>query len=241
MGRRILFATLALAACLIVYGVGEAYQAMAVSNGGAITGEVKLAGTPPKVEMLPITKNKDYCGESTPAPTHVISQTGAIKNVLVTLEGIQKGKEAQPVKDAELDNTKCVFKPHVQAVTVGTTLAVVNTDPILHNTHVYLEGKKTAFNLALPTQGQKIQKPLTRPGLMSAKCDAGHTWMSAYIYVSETPYYFLTGEDGKFKISDIPPGTYKLKAWHEALGTLEKDVTVTEKGEIKVDFSFKKE
>ncbi|MEE9612082.1 MAG: carboxypeptidase regulatory-like domain-containing protein, partial [Desulfatiglandales bacterium] len=98
--------------------------------------------------------------------------------------------------------------------------------------------KKTVFNLALPLKGQKIKKRLRRPGMLSVKCDAGHTWMSAYVYVSKHPYYSVTDKKGSFEIKDVPPGTYMLKAWHEAFGTMKKKVTVSAKGEVKVGFSF---
>ena len=71
---------------------------------------------------------------------------------------------------------------------------------------------------------------------MNIKCDAGHTWMSAYIVVTENPYYAVTNDNGIFEIKDIPAGKYQLKAWHEKLGTQIAEVTVTEKGTAKVVF-----
>ena len=232
------FVVWAISVGLAISATSGAYESIDVINGGKISGVVKLHGKAIQVKALAITKNKDVCGQSTPDPRYVIGKGGAVKNVIVTIEGIEKGKKALPVKGAVLDNNKCIFLPHVQAVTVGTRLTVMNSDSILHNTHTYLGGKKTVFNLALPLEGQKIKKPLRRPGLMNTKCDAGHTWMSAWVYVSKHPYYSVTGEKGQYNIVDVPPGTYKLKAWHEALGTVEKEVTVPANGEVKIDFKF---
>ena len=81
---------------------------------------------------------------------------------------------------------------------------------MLHNTHGYY-GKRTAFNLALPNQGQRIPTELTRPGTVRVDCDA-HGWMEGWIYVVDNPYYAITGADGKFTITDVPPGNYKLVA-----------------------------
>ena len=75
-------------------------------------------------------------------------------------------------------------------------LEVVNDDPMLHNTHGYY-GKRTAFNMALPNQGQRIPTELTRPGTVRIDCDA-HGWMEGWIYVVDNPYYAITGADGKF-------------------------------------------
>jgi len=219
-------------------GAVQAYEEVEVPDGGVVKGVVKLNGTAPEVKMLPITKDNDYCGSTTPDPQYVISANKEIQNVVVTIEGIEKGKKLVAVEGAVLDNAKCVFTPHVQAVTKGTKLTVVNSDPIMHNTHAYLDGKATVFNLALPLKDQEIFKPLKRPGMLSAVCDAGHTWMSAYVYVSDHPYYAVTDAVGAFEISDVPPGTYKVMAWHESLGTVEQEVTVPAKGVATSDFAF---
>ncbi len=240
MLKRIIVLNLVLIVCFFQsgYSVVEAYEAVEVTDGGKITGVVTLKGKAPAVKTLAVTKDIEYCGKTSPDPRFVINGRKEIKNVVVTIEGIEKGKKAAPVKGAVLDNSHCVFKPHVQAVTKGSTLTIMNSDPMLHNTHAYVGGKRTAFNLALPLKDQKIKKKLKRPGMYSNKCDAGHTWMSAYIYVSKHPYYAVTDQSGKFEITDVPPGTYTLKVWHEALGTMEQGVTVAPKKEVSAGFSF---
>ena len=120
---------------------------------------------------------------------------------------------------------KCRFEPDVQVIRAGP-LDVVNSDPVLHNTHGYY-GKRTAFNLALPNKGQRIPAELTRPGTVRVDCDA-HGWMEGWIYVVDNPYYAITGADGKFTITDVPPGTYKLVAMQPFTGPVEQPVTVAE-------------
>ncbi|HKC15218.1 MAG TPA: carboxypeptidase regulatory-like domain-containing protein, partial [Steroidobacteraceae bacterium] len=126
-------------------------------------------------------------------------------------------------KTPELDNRKCRFEPEVQVIRAGP-LDVVNDDPILHNTHGYY-GKRTAFNMALPNQGQRIPTELTRAGTVRIDCDA-HGWMEGWIYVVDNPYYAITGADGKFTITDVPPGNYSLVAIHSFTGPLQQPVTV---------------
>jgi hypothetical protein len=67
-----------------------------------------------------------------------------------------------------------------------------------------------------------------------------HAEMSAFIVVLENPYFSVTGRDGVFKIDNVPPGTYKLNAWHEKLRTITKDVTVETGKTANVDFFLKK-
>lgn len=215
-----------------------AYEAIEVADGGTITGDVKWTGTIPEAEALQVTKNQDTCSETVPSETMLISSDRGIQNVVVTIENIAAGKAVDLSKISMLDNAKCQFVPHVQAVSTGTKLQIKNSDPILHNTHSYLNGSRTLFNLALPMQGQKIKRKMKKPGVVSFKCDAGHTWMSAYVIVHDNPYFAVADENGSFTIADIPPGTYQLKAWHEILGEQTKDVTITPNGTTAVSFSY---
>src|SRR3546814_8767557 len=107
----------------------------------------------------------------------------------------------------------------VQVIREGE-IDVVNTDPVLHNTQGFY-GRRTAFNLALPNQGQRIKADLTRPGLVRVECDA-HGWMLAWIYVADSPYYALTGEDGSFSMTDVPTGDYTMDNWKEHVEETEK-------------------
>ncbi|TIX37701.1 MAG: hypothetical protein E5V19_08175, partial [Mesorhizobium sp.] len=118
---------------------------------------------------------------------------------------------------------KCRFEPAVQMIPAGS-LEVVNSDPMLHNTHGYY-GKRTAFNLALPNKGQRIPVELKRAGTVRVDCDA-HGWMEGWVYVVDNPYYAVTGADGKFSITDVPPGNYKLVAIHPFTGPIEQPVKV---------------
>ena len=67
-----------------------------------------------------------------------------------------------------------------------------------------------------------------------------HAEMSAFVVVLENPYFSVTGKDGVFTIENVPPGTYKLNAWHESLRTVSKEVTVEAGKTASVDFQLKK-
>ena len=52
------------------------------------------------------------------------------------------------------------------------------------------------------------------------------------------PYAVVVGEDGSYSIDNVPPGTYKIKAWHPRFGIKETELTVPEGGSVDADFVF---
>ena len=200
-----------------------AYEAGAVTGGGSIEGQVIYKGPVQTRKIIP-NKDVEVCGGPREEALIEVGPNQEVKNAAVYLVDIAKGK-AWPVagKPPVLDNIKCDFSPHVQVIPVGP-LDVVNEDPVLHNTHGYY-GKRTAFNKALPNQNQTIPTELTRAGTVRVECDV-HDWMLGWIYVVDNPYYALTGPDGKFSITDVPPGTYKLVATQSFTEPVEQSVTV---------------
>jgi hypothetical protein len=64
--------------------------------------------------------------------------------------------------------------------------------------------------------------------------------MESWGLAVDNPYYALTGPEGTFTITDVPPGEYTLVAWHPQEGAmLQKKVTVAPKGLATASFEFK--
>jgi hypothetical protein len=59
------------------------------------------------------------------------------------------------------------------------------------------------------------------------------------VAVFDHPYFAVTGDDGSFKLPVLPPGKYTVRAWHETLGTQDREVTVLAGKPPEVTFSFK--
>ena len=228
------------------------YVEAPVADGGVLIGRVRFAGEPPKGEAVAVRKNTDVCGEHKPSQALVVGPTKGVRGTVVALEGVERGKRAP---DFELDNTKCLFVPHVSAVMAGPKVRIRNSDPILHNTHGFLD-RLTVFNIALPTKDQvvDITQRIKKPGVVDVVCDA-HTHMRAWIVVRENPYFAVSDDNGQFRIDEIPPGRYRVTAWHEGWVVTGKDkdgrplydpprvltqeVTVPAKGEVAVEFELK--
>ena len=214
---------LAIGGTVILSLPAQAYDVGPVEGGGTIEGTVVYRGTVPTKTIIP-TKDVEVCGQPREEPLIRVGDGQAVESAVVYLVEVAKGKDwPAPGKPPELDNVKCRFQPEVQVIRAGP-LDVVNTDPVLHNTHGYY-GKRTAFNLALPNQGQRIPVELPRAGTVRIDCDA-HGWMEGWIYVVDNPYYAVTGADGKFSITDVPPGDYKLVAVQSFTGPVETPVKV---------------
>jgi plastocyanin len=128
-----------------------------------------------------------------------------------------------------------MFTPHVLPVMVGTTVEWPNDDAIFHNVFSYSDAKN--FDLGL-YKGNPPNKRVTfdKPGRVDVFCSI-HSEMHCIVLVLENPYFAPTDGDGNYKISNVPPGKYKLKAWHERLPADEKEITVPESGEVRVDFT----
>jgi major membrane immunogen (membrane-anchored lipoprotein) len=60
------------------------------------------------------------------------------------------------------------------------------------------------------------------------------------VVVIDNPFFGVTSKDGSFKIENVPPGTYKLKTWHEKLRTEEQEVKVEGGKTVEVTFELKK-
>jgi len=232
--------TMVIAASLTAFLAASAfgYEVVDVKNGGAIKGKIKTAAKindpliPIVIKAKPDPKEteqeKATCGEHQQAGMYVLSAANEVKNVLVIVENVQKGKAA-PKTDLVIDNKKCYFEPVVGIAYKGANFTIKNSDPILHNTNlgILLEQnmRRTVYNLALPRKDQVITKPVRATGLHAIKCDA-HEWMRAYVYAADHPYVAVTDASGNFEIKDLLPGKYHVRIWHEGFHEQTKDIDV---------------
>jgi hypothetical protein len=214
------------------------YEVSAVAGGGSIEGVITYTGNVPTKKIIP-TKDTQVCGEPREDPLIRVGAGNAVESAVVYLVEVASGKDWPTAGQTPvLDQKGCRFIPEVGVIPAGP-LNVLNSDPVLHNTHGYY-GKRTAFNLALPNQGQEIPTELPRAGTVRVDCDA-HGWMEGWLYVVDNPYYAVTAADGKFSITDVPPGDYKLVAVQPFTGPMEFSVTVTGGQATTLDVELKKQ
>lgn len=233
----------ALTIILLASGNGAAYEVAAVHDGGAVTGKVTFKGTPPPPRRMLMSKDKEACGEGYREVSDVSVAGGALDGVVVLLEGISKGKPwSVPEGGYSVDQRGCAFHPHISVIPQGAELAILNSDPVLHNIHAYEvigNARKTLFNVAQPKFKTRVTRTIrtTTGRVIRIECDA-HNWMLGWLYVADSPYAVVVGMDGRFMLDDVPPGRYRLRAWHPTLGIKELEISVPPKGRVEVSVEF---
>ena len=201
-----------------------AYDEIPVENGGELSGTMTYLGQQPAIQAIKVVLNPEYCGNTVYDESYFVNpQNKGLENVVVSIEGIERGKKADN-QVVLVENLKCHFVPHVQAGMAGHFFEIRNLDPVLHNNHFRIN-ERTIFNMAMPPNGKRVSKRMPEPGIINMACDA-HTFMKGAIYVTSNPYFAVTDKNGNYNISNIPPGKYLVKIWHEALPQQENEIVI---------------
>jgi len=215
-------------------------------EGGTLVIGVRYQGTPPPIPDLRLPpdlersrpEEAEFCkrcianGELKDERLLIDDETAGVKNVAVSLRGVKK--DAQRLPAATLDNEKGRFSPRVQFVGLGQRLEVTNSDPFPHNVRLTGRGGRQFYNALLSSGGKSHTPPFRVAGIYRTRCDL-HPWMSATIIGVRHPFVTVTGEDGRGRIADIPPGEdHRVVFWHETLGTARKTVEIPSGKTVKV-------
>lgn len=213
------------------------YKVAPVTDGGWLEGKVTFTAPPPTATTVEVTKDNEVCHEEKKILNVKVDAAGGLSEAVVWIDGIKEGKDWASA-DGAIDQKDCEYTPHVQAMPAGGKLAIMNSDPLLHNIHGTFAGE-SLFNVAQPAGAPSIPKKLKNIGPVELKCDV-HSWMKAWVFVAPHPYFAVTAVDGSFAIKDVAPGTYTVKVWHEELGEQEMQVTVTAAAAAATNFSYPK-
>jgi len=155
---------------------------------------------------------------------------GDASNVVIFLEDLQmpnaNGREKIVQKGKQ-------FHPRVLPIVMGGVVEFPNEDPFNHN--VFSPTPEYKFDLDYYGTGKSKNVRFQKPGAVRIYCNI-HSNMVADVLVVPNPYFAKTGKDGKFKISNIPPGKYTFVAWQPSGASEKRGITIVDGKTIQVNF-----
>ena len=193
---------------------------------GSIRGRVEVTRVYQAAERRPSVSDL-----STPPPREIPD----IRRTVVYLDPAPAAAlESREPARARMDQRNETFLPHVLAVDQGTVVDFPNNDTTYHN--VFSISKTRKFDLGRYARGKSKSVTFDRPGVVRIFCDI-HSHMSAFVLVFSHPYYSKSEADGRYRIDNVPPGTYTVLAWHEGETRDTRTVTIPPQGgDVDLDF-----
>ena len=181
------------------------------NQSGLIQGQVSYAGEMPK------SKIANDAGQHHDL-LHVNPKTRGLQYVVVYLaptnsdKGQLASNEPNPEHpDAVVDQRDYAFVPPLIAVRAGQRITFTNSDPANHNVRAISSQPQNEFNVFTGVDGNYRHRfaadPTCRPVRLT--CDI-HPWMHGWIYVFDHPFYAVTDAAGKFRISGLPAGEFRI-------------------------------
>jgi plastocyanin len=207
------------------------------ATAATVSGTVKFDGTAPK--PVKIDMSQDPACKGANEAENLVVDDGKVANVFVYVkDGLGNRTFDVPKEDVTLDQQGCRYHPHVLGVMAGQTVKINNDDPTTHNIHPTPKDNRE-WNESQPPKAAPIEKNFAREEIMlPVKCNQ-HPCMKMYINVVKTPFYAVTGQDGKYEIKGLPPGDYTLAFVQEKIGEQEQKITLAPKDAKTVDVTFK--
>lgn len=245
-----------------------AYEVMNVEAGGTIRGTVTLKGTAPspKAYNLITFPDPEYCGRISDGKgwrllkDFVVNNRNEMQGVVMVVEGVTAGKPFA-LSIPKVEARDCQFLPFTTVVRSEHGIEVVNMDPVMHDIQAYetsiTHGTRVLFNSPLPfnqkhhrgdihathehVPGKSMvhQFQLSKGRKIFVMQCGFHAYMESWGIAVDNPYFTFTSETGSYEITGIPPGTYRLRAWHPSVKREQTQmVTVGSSQTTQVDFAL---
>lgn len=167
----------------------------------------------------------------------------ALPNVVIALKPVGVAAPTTAPTTITVTQEALAFKPYVTAIRSGSSVIFANRDQVEH--HIKSFSSSKPFEIAVHKPGD-TPAPIRfdKEGAVVAYCIL-HDWMRAYVYVADTPWFAVSGDNGLARVENIPAGDYEVSAWHPDLGQykppLISKVTVAATGTTQstIKFEFK--
>jgi plastocyanin len=215
---------------------------------GSVTGTIKFAGKTPEPVRIDTSMDPgcSFSGGPDAYSEQYAVSDGKLANVYIYVKTMKLDSDMGMITAsvsggpaAVLNQRGCIYVPHVIAIQQGDSVEFRNEDPTMHNIHTMptIIGNQPVDTSQGP-KGKPQEVAFNKPEQMiPVRCNV-HPWMEAFINVSATPFFAVTGADGRFTLKGMPPGEYTIGAVQEKLGEQDVTVTVKPQTEAKADFTF---
>jgi plastocyanin len=202
-------------------------QPRAGAANGAIRGRVEL-----RRRLAPVERRPNVADLGGPSRRDVQDRGRSV----VYLETAPRGAfEPTDNVRAVMDQRNETFVPHLLTITTGTTVDFPNSDRIYHN--VFSLSKAAQFDLGRYATGRSKSVRFDRPGVVRVFCEI-HSHMNAFILVFSHPFFAQTDTDGRYRIDNVPPGSYNVIAWNEGSSSEPLSVGVPNGAVAELDFTL---
>ena len=212
------------------------------ATAGSISGEIRYTGKRPVRKAIDMS-NDPACVEAHHGKavdeSLVVSPNGSLANAFIYVkEGLQGKHFEAPSTPIVIDQNGCWFRPRIVGIQTGQVFEVRNSDPVTHNIHPMAQINQEWNHSQGAGDPPMVRKFLKPEVMIRVKCNV-HSWMHAFIGVVDNPYFAVSKENGSYSIENLPPGTYTIGFWQEALGTQERQITVAPHSNTQVNLTFK--
>jgi plastocyanin len=171
------------------------------------------------------------------APLERPTLESELENVVVYVERMPAS--ASPVEPRRgpflVEQKGLAFEPHVLAVPKGSTVEFPNRDLVFHN--VFSLSKAASFDLGRYPSGSAKSVRFDEPGLVKVFCHI-HSDMAAIVLVLDNPFFTTPAKDGRYVLDGVPPGEYRVVAWHERARLIAKTIRVEAGRATSLDFAI---
>lgn len=205
------------------------------SETGTLSGIITFEGELPPPRVIQATKDSDICmkGEGEVQDVHVKDGKLAGAVVELSVRGA-KGDMQLPKEGFVIRQKDCRFTNPTIVAYDGAELTIYNDDPIQHNVN------SGQWNQIQGPGPDPIKQKINFSGVpfLRVTCNI-HNWMETWVYVAQSKFHAISGDDGKFKIEGIPPGKYRGYVIHPTLGKQRLSVTIEAGQAQEESFVFK--
>jgi hypothetical protein len=209
-------------------------SAFDLASTGTIEGRVTWDADVPTLSPVLMTANAYHnCLYTKPVrcvPPHQPQvRNGGVGDVVVFLRGVDP-QRARPwdhgavgveFRDRQMILKQGEFTCGAAFVRRGDAIETVNLD----TDYQALRARGAeVFGLPLVKPNMPSRRTITHNGIVELTSGAGYYWQHAFLFVDEHPYYTRTDAEGRFKLEEVPAGTYQIVCWMPSWRVIHKEI-----------------